>query len=278
MKLERSYQDSRRRLLHGSGGLVLVHALRADPALNDLEDVVALLALLECRSEVSFSCRDAAVRGLLRGMQQQSSRYASTALFVAFYPTIRRMCRELRDGLRARELEERHAVVLHAFFEAAAKTPCEPRATPTVCALVFKARQYALRGVERSVRPRRFEVPWTDFERRLPARTVTPEAALVCRETALLIDEVLQSSTAVAHTLAESGQHAKLLLEADGDDSLRERARSLDPSVTGADLRRLHQRLRQQRSRTLRGARKISARKLSQIRGCLDLWDQEGWQ
>lgn len=277
MKFEASYRESRRRVLKLDVDAELACALRRESGPHGPSDMNELLALLESCDQEAFGRRNAAVRALLRVFQEQSSAPATTLLFLAYYPLIRALCRQLRDGLRTHELEERHAVIVSAFFEAAARTPLEPARAPTVLTLALKTRQSALRAIARGSRVRQNETAWTDAIEQIPAHTVTPEAALRCRETAGAVAHILDSSRRVARALATNDAHADLLLRTE-PVPLSDVARALDPGAPEADIRKLHQRLRKQRSRVLRGARRIAGRKWSQIRGHLDLWNEEGWQ
>lgn len=277
MKFEASYRESRRRVLKLNVDAELSCALRRESGPHGPSDMNDLLALLESCDQETFKRRNAAVRALLRVFQGRSSPVATTLLFLAYYPLIRALCRQLHGGLRSHELDERRAVIVSAFFEAAARTPLEPLCAPTVLALALKTRQVALRAIARDARARRNEVQWTDTTAQIPARTVTPEAALGCRETAGAVAHILDSSRRVARALATNDAHADLLLRTE-PVPLSDVARALDPGAPEADIRKLHQRLRKQRSRVLRGARRIAGRKWSQIRGHLDLWNEEGWQ
>jgi len=189
---------------------------------------------------------------------------------------LRAICREFRDELRSHELEERLAVVVAAFFEAAARTPLEVH-SPTALVLALKTRQLALRTLCRSNRVRRREAPWTDLVCRTAGRTATPESALVFRETARALDDILACAEA-RRSLHQARAIKPGRTAAPRVGSLRKQLREANPAASEQELRCIHQRLRAQRSRARRATRHASQESLSQIRGYLDLWEQEGWQ
>lgn len=167
-------------------------------------------------------------------------------------------------------------MIVAAFFEAAAKMPLES-SSPTALALALKTRQFALRALCRATRGRRIEAPWTERASRVAARTANPESALVYRETARALDALI-TRCANNSSLCKEPAIKPTNAPAESDGPLSKMLRDAHPTASEQELRRMHQRLRAQRSRARRATRNASRESLSQIRGHLDLWDQEGWQ
>jgi len=276
MKLESTYRDATRKLLSREALAEFARHMRPQSSLGTFASPDDVISFLEGRAPELAEGRSLVVRELLALYQTQATALAGELLFVAYYPRLRAICREFRDELRTNELEERRAMIVAAFFEAAARTPLEAH-SPTALVLALKTRQLALRALCRANRSRRYEASWTDRACRVAARTASPESVLVFRETARALDEVL------ACGLNNSTLHEARAVKPSGvlgrhSGPLSKQLRSANPKASEQELRRLHQRVRAQRSRARRATRDASQQSLSQIRGYLDLWDQEGWQ
>jgi hypothetical protein len=276
MKLESTYCDATRKLLSHEARARFTRHMRPSSSLGTFSSPEDVITFLEGRAPELAERRSLVVRELLALYQAQATPLAGELLFVAYYPRLRAICREFRDELRSSELEERRAMIVAAFFEAAAKTSLEAQ-SPTALVLALKTRQLALRALCRANRSRRYEAAWTDRACRVAARTANPESVLVFRETARALDEVL------ACGLNHSGLHEARATKPTAalerhSGPLSKQLRRANPTASEQEFRRLHQRVRAQRSRARRATRDTSQQSLSQIRGYLDLWDQEGWQ
>ncbi len=276
MKLESTYRDTAKKLMSDGGAAEFDRQVRTHPALTAFSCSQELLQFLNGRAPELAGRRSAVVRALLALYQAKATFLAGEILFVTYYRCLRLLCRDFRDDLGTHDLAERCAMIVAAFFEAAARVPLNPD-SPTALSLALKTRQLVLREVCRAKRGRTFEAPWADSARSVAGRTATPEAILIFRQTARAVDELLAGSEK-HRALHQLRARKPLQGAALHGGTLSKELRAAHPSASEQELRRMHQRVRTQRSRARRATRKELHESVSQIGGSLDLWDQEGWQ
>lgn len=272
MQIDITSRAVRTRLQERSADRELARVATHEPELARFKSCSVLLEFLGERGVEHRSDRNRVVGALLRLSQRHRSRIALELLYVAYFPTLAELAGELFRYRRTRDIDECQAVAVEAFFEATQLV--RPHGDGgTALLLVLKTRQRAIRECDACERRQLNEEPSDElFAER--SHLVGPEAELLRRESEPLVLEIERSLDPLLELPCDDGVSLRETLAGD-DRSLFRQLRRLHPEEDLVAVMRRYQRARARRSRYLRSARKKSQQTLSQLRGYLDILDQE---